>query len=164
MRVDKLKQTFGRNSQNLIDNTVDKGFNGAIACLETFYYAFNQKDIVTFQKIWLNDKLIQLNNPLGGIIRGINPIVELYDRIFNGQASVWVELTDIVFYASQDMVAFAGREIGEFEISGQKIDLEIRTTRFFGFSENEKQWFQLHHHGSIDNVNLLNEYQNAVRK
>lgn len=62
------------------------------------------------------------------------------------------------------MITFAGREIGEFSINGQKIDLQIRTARFFGYSDSEKQWFQLHHHGSINNVDLLDRYQKAVRK
>jgi hypothetical protein len=164
MELNKINQTFGRDSKNLIDKTTDKSLLGAISCLETFYYAFNNKDLDTFKRIWLNHELIQLNNPLGGIIRGIEPILELYDNIFNGQARVWVELTDIVYFKSNDMITFAGREIGEFSVQGQTINLEIRTTRFFGYSDNEKQWFQLHHHGSIDNAELLDRYQKAVRK
>jgi len=164
MEIGKFSETFGRSAQNRIDKTAEKSFAGATACLETFYYSFNHRDIDTFRRIWLNDELIQLNNPLGEILRGIEPIVELYDRIFHGQASVWVEFKDIVYYRSDDMVTFAGREIGEFSVMDQKIDLQIRTTRFFGYSDSEKQWFQLHHHGSIDDVDLLGRYQRAVRK
>lgn len=76
MGINRLNKIFGRISQNLIDKTTDKSFLGAIACLETFYYSFNNKDIDTFKRIWLKNELIQLNNPLGGIIRGIAPIVE----------------------------------------------------------------------------------------
>lgn len=164
MELNRINLTFGRESKNRINETTDKSISGAIACLETFYYAFNNRDLDTFKKIWLNHELIQLNNPLGGIIRGIGPITELYDKIFNGQARVWVELTDIVYFQSNDMITFAGREIGEFSVQGQKIDLQIRTTRFFGYSDKNRQWFQLHHHGSIDNVELLDRYQKAVRK
>ncbi len=163
MELNRINRTFGRESKNLIDKTTDKSLLGATSCLETFYYAFNNKDLETFKRVWLKHELIQLNNPLGGIIRGIEPITELYDRIFNGQASVWVELTDIVYFQSSEMIAFAGREIGEFSIQGQTIDLQIRTTRFFGYSDNNGQWVQLHHHGSIDNVELLDRYQKAVR-
>jgi hypothetical protein len=164
MQIEKLDRKFGREAKNLIDQTKVKNLAGAIACLETFYYSFNNKDLNTFKKVWLNHDLIQLNNPLGGIMRGITPIVDLYDKIFNGQATVWVELGDIVFYQSKDMVTFAGRETGEFNINGQTIELQIRTTRFLGYSEVEKQWFQIHHHGSIDNVDLLDRYQKAVKK
>jgi hypothetical protein len=164
MKIDKLNRTFGRDSQNKVDKAKNKNFDGAIACLETFYYAFNNKDIEVFKKIWLDNELIQLNNPLGGIMRGITPIVELYNSIFNSPANVWVDFTDIVCYQSDDMVTFAGREIGEFSGNGQTIDLQIRTSRFFGYSDKEKQWFLIHHHGSIDNVDLLDKYQKAVRK
>jgi hypothetical protein len=46
----------------------------------------------------------------------------------------------------------------------ETIDLQIRTSRIFGFSETDNQWFQIHHHGSIDNVDLLDRYQKAVKK
>jgi hypothetical protein len=164
MELNRINKTFGLDAKNRINETTDESFSGAIACLETFYYAFNNRDLDTFKKIWLNHELIQLNNPLGGIIRGIEPITELYDNIFNGQARVWVELTDVVCFQSKDMVTFAGRENGEFSVQGHTIDLQIRTTRFFGYSTDKGQWFQLHHHGSIDNVELLDRYQKAVRK
>jgi hypothetical protein len=164
MVITKLDRTFGRNSLNRIEKTKTKDLAGALSCIETFYYAFNQKDIGTFRKVWLNNELIQLNNPLGGIIRGIDPITEVYNKIFNGPASVWVELTDIVCYQSADTITFAGREIGEFVVNNQKIDLQIRTTRFFGYSDEQEQWFQIHHHGSIDDVLLLDKYQKAVKR
>lgn len=62
------------------------------------------------------------------------------------------------------MVTFAGREIREFKINGQTIDLQIRTSRFFWFSDTDYQWFQIHLHGAIDNVDLLDRYQNAVKR
>lgn len=164
MNIDRLNRSFGREAQNRINETKEKDLDGAIACLETFYYSFNNRDMNIFKRIWLQHELIQLNNPLGGIIRGINPIIEMYDRIFNGQAKVWVELGDIVYYQSNDMVAFAGREIGEFSINGETLNLQIRTTRFLGYSETENQWLQIHHHGSIDNVDLLDRYQKSVKK
>jgi hypothetical protein len=164
MRINKLPETFGRKAQNRLDHTKEKSLEGAISCLETFYYAFNNKDLEIFKKIWFNDALIQLNNPLGGIIRGIHPIIELYERIFNGPASVWVEFSDIVYYQSADMITFVGRETGEFSINNQKINLQIRTTRFFGYADKDNQWFQIHHHGSIDNAELLDSYQKAVKK
>lgn len=163
MKIDKLDEKFGINARNLIDLTKEKSLSGALACIETFYYAFNNRDLDVFNEIWLNHDLIQLNNPLGGIIRGIVPISEMYDRIFNGQARVWVELSDIVMYQSDDTVIFAGREIGESSSNDNTIDLQIRTTRIFGFSETDNQWFQIHHHGSIDDAHLLERYQKSVK-
>ncbi len=163
MNIIKLHQTFGRSSENLLSNAAHPHLEGAMAAIETFYHAFNNRDLALFSKIWLPHPLIQLNNPLGGMIRGIDPINSLYEKIFNGQARVWVELKDIVCYESPEMVVFAGQENGEFTIHGETIDLKIRTTRFFGFYQADNQWFQVHHHGSIDQVALLDQYQKAVK-
>ncbi|NOU48229.1 MAG: nuclear transport factor 2 family protein [Bacteroidales bacterium] len=164
MKIEKLTRKFGRDARNLITDAGNKNTEGAVACLETFYYAFNNKDLDVFKMIWLNHELIQLNNPLGGIVRGIVPITEIYSTIFHGQADVWVELGDIVSWQSGDMAVFAGTETGEFTANGQTLNLKIRTTRFFGYDESARQWFQVHHHGSIDSVDLLDRYQKAVRK
>jgi len=40
-------------------------------------------------------------------------------------------------------------------------DLNIRTTRIFHLVDG--RWRQIHHHGSIEDANLLAEYQNVVR-
>jgi hypothetical protein len=164
MKLSKLNLEFGVDAKNNIENVNQKSIDGALACLGTFYYSFNNKDIDTFKKVWYNNDLIQLNNPLGGIVRGIKPIVEVYERIFNSQARVWVKFTDIIYYATEEMIVFAGTEIGEFSTHNETIPLKIRTSRIFGYLDNEKSWFQLHHHGSIDNPDLLHKYQNAVKK
>jgi len=163
MDLIKLDQGFGRQSVNRQSETTNPELKGALAAVETFYYAFNNRDLETFSKLWLRHELIQLNNPLGGMLRGIKPISEMYERIFHGQARVWVELTNIVLYTSTDMAIFAGREIGQFVVNGQILDLQIRTTRFFGYSKDDGRWVQIHHHGSIDEVDLLGRYQQAVK-
>ena len=164
MMLSKLNREFGVDSKNNLRDVNKKSIDGALACLETFYYSFNNRDISTFRKVWYDNDLIQLDNPLGGIVRGIKPIMEVYDKIFNGQASVWVNFQDIICYATEKMLVFTGTEIGEFSIHSQTIPLKIRTSRIFVYLDNEECWFQLHHHGSIDNSELLLKYQNAVKK
>jgi hypothetical protein len=161
MEIQKLDRIIGRKSKNLIESASDNSTNGAIAALETFYYSFNNKDINTFKQIWVNHDLIQLNNPVGGIIRGINDIYNLYSNIFKGNAEVWVEFHDIVIYKFEECVVFAGREQGQFIKNNQNIDLAIRTSRIFAYSNG--LWGQVHHHGSIDNPELLKKYQDAVK-
>jgi len=41
--------------------------------------------------------------------------------------------------------------------------LKIRTTRLFAFINEKQRWFQLHHHGSIDDAKLLDQYQQTVK-
>lgn len=70
MKITEVKESYGRNARNLSHQTHVAGLTGAKACLETFYHAFNNRDLVVFDQIWLNDAHIQLNNPVGGMLRG----------------------------------------------------------------------------------------------
>jgi len=117
MKIFSLNQTFGIYALNKLNTTTDTSFNGALACLESFYHAFNNKDIEVLKKVWHEDDLSQLNNPLGGIIRGVGPIVELYDKVFKSKASVHVEFGSIICYETLRTVVFAGIETGEFKNS-----------------------------------------------
>lgn len=154
---------YGKWAKDLRSEALEYTAEGARAALESFYYAFNNQSLAVFEKVWAPDPLIQLNNPLGGILRGYKPIVELYRQIFEGPAKVWVEFSDIVEYVDKNVAVFAGRERGEFTLDEVALPLEIRTTRIFKFIDRELGWRQIHHHGSIDNPELLKQYQNAVK-
>lgn len=160
--ITKLETTFGREARERLADSTAAGPAGARAALETFYYAFNQRSLEVFREVWLDDPLVQLNNPLGGILRGGVQITALYDRVFNGSARVWVEFHDIVEYASPEAVVFAGRERGEYSGDGRIVPLEIRTSRVFRYSSIASGWRQVHHHGSIDDLDLLRRYRDAV--
>ena len=86
----------------------------------------------------------------------------LYERVFTGSARVWVEFGDIVEFWLGKAVIFAGREKGEFAVGAAVIPLAIRTSRVFAFSPGVG-WRQVHHHGSIDDPEMLRSYQEAVR-
>jgi len=157
------ESVYGREARNLIQHTRKPGIEGARALLESFYFAFNQRDMAVFAQVWAEHDLIQLNNPLGGILRGYAAIAALYQRVFSGPARVWVELRDIAEFQTGEMVVFAGREQGEFALAGKSIPLSIRTSRVVQWLGPEPGWRQVHHHGSIDDAALLAEYQRAVR-
>ena len=134
--------------------------DGALAALESFYFAFNNADLDVFGQVWVAHDLIRLKNPLGGILEGIDPITDLYAGIFNGPAAVWVEFHDIVAYDAGDAVVFSGREGGEFAKAGVTVPLDIRTTRVLHYVQG--RWGQIHHHGSITDADLMTTYRNAV--
>jgi len=154
---------YGRSSINRSAAALEPGMDGARALLETFYYAFNQRDLEVFANVWAEHELIQLNNPLGGILRGHEPIATLYSKIFNGPARVRVELSDIVEFETDEMIVFAGRERGEFALGDQPLALSIRTSRVVQWLGSDLGWRQTHHHGCIDDPKLLDAYQRAVR-
>ena len=151
-----INRSFGRDSKNLVNEINLKSFQGAMSALETFYYSF-----LTINKIWVPHDLIQLNNPLGGIIREIDNISNLYYKIFTSEANVWVEFYDIISYRFNECVVFAGREKGLFSSDENIIELNLRTTRFFAYINGS--WGQVHHHGSIDDPELLKKYQAAIK-
>lgn len=154
---------YGRAAINRIHQANKHSIDGARALLESFYYAFNHRKMDVLSQVWANDALIQLNNPLGGILLGYEPIATLYQSIFTGPASVWVELSDIIEYQSNDMMVFAGREHGEFTKGEISVPLSIRTSRIIQWLGSDVGWKQTHHHGSIDDPELLAKYQQAVR-
>lgn len=159
----QLNQTFGRGAANRLMEAQRQDVDGAVALLETFYFAFNNRSQEVFHQVWAEAPLIQLNNPLGGIMRGYEPIAALYDGIFTGPARVWVELSNIVCYETDTQVVFAGWEHGEFARDGRGVPLTIRTSRVIQWFGAAVGWRQVHHHGSIDDAALLAAYQHAVR-
>ncbi len=161
MTYTRIDRTFGRTADNRLDAAIRPGIEGALAALESFYFAFNNGDLDVLRQVWLPHDLIRLYNPLGGILEGIEPITALYDGIFNGPADVWVEFYDIVAYPLGDTVVFAGRERGEFTKHGVTILLDIRTSRVL--HRHDGRWGQVHHHGSITDTEQLATYRRAVQ-
>ena len=132
------------------------------ASLVDFYTAFNHQDFALMEQNWLMNEQASMSNPLGGVKRGWLEINEVYKKIFNGKAKVYVEFYDYSIHASENMFIAVGRERGLLEINNKKIDLAIRTSRTYCLINDE--WKQLHHHGSMDNPEMLARYQNNLIK
>lgn len=152
---------FGRQSQDRRQEARTPGRAGALAAVESFYYGFNSGLLEVLEAVWRDDPLVQLNNPLGGILRGAEDLRALYARIFAGTARAWVELHDVVEFQAGEAVVFAGRERGEFRDGDVVVPLSIRTSRVFMY-DDVQGWRQVHHHGSIDDPEALRAYQRAV--
>lgn len=153
--------SFGPDSRDRLADSADPTADGARAALESFYCALNNRDGDALRRDWAEHPLAQLNNPLGGILRGGDAISALYEKVFNGVARVQVTFGDVVEYLGADHAVFAGREIGIYNgRDGAAEPLEIRTTRYFRYADGH--WRQFHHHGSIDDPTALAAYQHAV--
>ena len=129
--------------------------------LNQFYKAFNTADMKLMQENWYNDENIAMDNPLGGIKRGWSEIKSVYERIFNGQAKVYVEFYDFTIVNLNGGFVAVGRERGSVEIKGRKLELAIRTSRVFKLIDGSYK--QVHHHGSIEDSVLLREYQELLK-
>lgn len=128
--------------------------------LHQFYRAFNGRDLMGMANNWAQCANIAMDNPLGGIKRGWLEIGDVYARIFNGPARVYVEFHDYTLHTTQDMFYAVGRERGALDLGDDRIDLHIRTSRIF--HKLNGRWRQVHHHGSIDDPALLQRYQALV--
>jgi ketosteroid isomerase-like protein len=127
--------------------------------LSEFYRAFNNRNLELMRKNWHPDECV-LDNPLGGIRRGWAEIEPLYQRLFSGDARVKVVFFDYTLHQGGELFCAAGRERGTFEKGGERLDLAIRTTRIYRLVGG--RWRQIHHHGSIEEPDLLARYQAVV--
>lgn len=128
--------------------------------LVQFYHAFNTRNMTVMAENWAKSDEIAMDNPLGGIKRGWGEIRQVYERLFNGPATVYVEYYDYTIHEAGEMFYAVGRERGFFRLGGDEIKLAIRTSRVF--RKLNGRWRQVHHHGSIDDPMLLGRYQSAV--
>ena len=129
--------------------------------LNNFYHAFNNRDFTLMQDNWENSDEIAMDNPLGGIKRGWSELKEIYQRIFTGQAKVYVEFYDYSIIEFEGGFCCVGRERGNLQVKDEKLDLAIRTSRVY--KRINGQYKQMHHHGSIEDPTLLKTYQELVR-
>ncbi len=129
--------------------------------LNQFYTAFNGRDFELMQKNWLRSEEIAMDNPLGGIVRGWDEIKSIYKQIFSGKAVVYVEFYDYTIMKLDGGFCAVGRERGTLEIDGKKLDLAIRTSRVYKIVDGNYR--QIHHHGSIENPVLLDQYQKILK-
>lgn len=162
--ISHSEQRFGLDSRDRRGEAANPGLEGALAALETFYHALNNRDPEILADVLSEHPLAQLNNPVGGILRGGGSIVDLYaSKIFRGRVVVQVEFGDFVQYTDDRHVLFAGRETGTYAADGgEPRALAIRTSRYFRYDSSRGRWLQFHHHGSIDEPEVLAAYQLAV--
>ena len=132
-----------------------------VAALAQFYRAFNDRDLTLMAENWDHAEDVVMDNPLGGIKRGGPEISAVYERIFHSPGQVQIEFHDYTLYVIGDVFYAVGRERGAFATSSTKVNLAIRTSRIF--RRVGGRWRQIHHHGSIDDPQLLSAYQQAVR-
>lgn len=135
------------------------GDGTALDALIDFYRAFNGRDIKALAANWAEGSAPSMDNPIGGIRRGWSSIREGYARLFGGPARVNVSFYDFTSHEGQDWCLFVGRERGRCTAPGTTLELRIRTSRLF--VRRDGAWRQLHHHGSMDEPELLSDYQRA---
>jgi ketosteroid isomerase-like protein len=133
----------------------------SLQALAQFYRALNSRDVELMEQNWTTSADAAMDNPLGGIKRGWREIRTTYERLFESKGTYQFEFYDYTLHESGDLFYVVGRERGELVVGGRTMRLAIRTTRIFR-KDGEGNWRQVHHHGSIDDPQMLAAYQEAV--
>ncbi len=81
-------------------------------------------------------------------------LVQFYCAFNNGDMDLMANNWEQSEYIAMD------NPLGGIKRGWNEIKLVIRTSRIF--KRVERVWKQVHHHGSIDNPKLLEQYQSAV--
>jgi ketosteroid isomerase-like protein len=129
--------------------------------LAQFYRAFNSRDLKMIDENFAQTDEVAIDNPLGGIRRGADEPHKMYEGVFKSPADVHVEFWDYTIHRAGDVFWAVGRERGTYHDGETVKNLNIRTTRIFQLVDG--RWRQIHHHGSIEDAKLLDDYQGAVR-
>jgi ketosteroid isomerase-like protein len=133
-----------------------------VQALSEFYRAFNGRDLDLAAQNWETSDVAVMDNPLGGISRGWPAIRAVYEKLFTGPNRVQVEFWDYSIVETTDCFIAIGRERGTLIApDGRTLELRIRTSRVFR-RDSDGQWRQVHHHGSMDDPEVLRAYQSAV--
>jgi ketosteroid isomerase-like protein len=148
--------------QNPITGAEDLGdLSQPQQALAQFYRAFNTRDLKMIDENFARTDEVAIDNPLGGIRRGANEPHKMYEGVFKSSADVHVEFWDYTIHRAGDVFWAVGRERGTYHDGEGVKTLNIRTTRLFQLVNG--RWRQMHHHGSIEDAKLLDDYQSAVR-
>jgi hypothetical protein len=131
-----------------------------IGALAEFYRAFNTRDLALMEKNWASSDEVSMENTLGGIKRRWSEIRQSYEHIFGSRSAIRIELYDYTIHDLGETFLAVGRERGTLRIERHVIDLKIRTSRLFQLIGG--RWRQFHHHGSVEDPELLARYQAAV--
>ena len=129
--------------------------------LAQFYKAINGRDVALMEKNWDSSPEAAMDNPLGGIKRGWPEIRKTYERLFSTRGTYRFEFWGYTLHQSGDVFWAVGRERGYLTRDGETLELAIRTTRLF--RRTGGRWRQIHHHGSIEDPQMLGRYLAAVR-
>jgi ketosteroid isomerase-like protein len=148
--------------QTPVTGREDKGrLSAPMMALSDFYEALNTRDMDKMAGNWARSDEAVMDNPVGGVKRGWNEIRTVYERIFKSPGKFWFELYDYSCHEAGEVFYVVGRERGEYSTGETILRMAIRTTRVF--RRIDGAWRQVHHHGSIDDPELLAAYQSAVR-
>ena len=128
--------------------------------LADYYRAFNSRNFQLMELNWSDCDNVSMDSPLGGTQNGWTRISRIYRKLFRGTNVVTLELHEYSIHEVGETFLAVGLERGCYLNDAIALDLTIRSSRWF--RQMYGRWRQYHHHGSIDDANLLARLQGLL--
>jgi ketosteroid isomerase-like protein len=111
-----------------------------------FYRAFESLEIEKMEKVWLKDRQIVCIHPGWRKLSGWGPVMESWERIFDGVFEMSFELGDVDVIMTGDLAVLIVEENLTQRGYDGTMKTQVLTTNVFERIGNE--WFMVMHHGS----------------
>jgi ketosteroid isomerase-like protein len=117
-----------------------------LAVNETFYRAFEKKDIEAMSSIWSQGTGTRCIHPGRNVIRGWKEIRYSWEQIFKNTNYLEIE-TEIITAEVRDAIAYVVLMEKVLQVSGgRRIQAQSIATNIF--ERMASSWYMVHHHGS----------------
>ncbi len=111
-----------------------------------FYRAFESLDLENMEKVWLKDRQIVCIHPGWRKLSGWGPVMQSWERIFDGVFEMTFELGDVDVIMTGDLAVVVVEENLTQRGYEGTMKTQVLTTNVFERIGN--QWFMVMHHGS----------------
>ncbi len=113
-----------------------------------FYRAFESLEIESMEKVWLKDRQIVCIHPGWRKLSGWGPVMQSWERIFEGVFEMSFEIGDVDVIMTGDLavIVVEGKSPPNVNHDGTMKTQVLQPTNVFEKVGNE--WFMVMHHGS----------------
>lgn len=111
-----------------------------------FYSAFEKLDISKMEKLWLNEDYVQCIHPGWGLVKGWEPVMTSWLRIFENTDEMHFMITEVRIEV-RDALAWVTLYENITSRTGEEITSGVVMTTNI-FEKRPKGWMLIHHHGS----------------
>lgn len=113
---------------------------------EAFYHAFESLDMGAMETVWARENYVQCFHPGWGALRGWDPVMSSWRRVFENTEEIRFLLTEVKIEIQNPLAWVTLYEnitskVGDEEVSGVVLTTNI-------FEKRSEGWLLIHHHGS----------------
>lgn len=114
---------------------------------ESFYRAFESLDARRMEEVWARDDSIQCGHPGWILLKGWQPVMESWRRIFQNSPPVRFMLTEVAVEVRGTVAWVTLYENLVGPVEGKNVSATVLATNIF--EKTPEGWRLTHHHGSL---------------